>query len=267
MSATSAQRWGKLWGARSRDYADFAEGSFYPVYERLLVVAGVGARTRLLDVGCGPGLAAEIAARRGALVAGLDAAEDSVAIARQRTPGGDFRVGDMAALPWPDRCFDAVTGFNAFQFADDVPRALREARRVLTPGGRLGILVWGDQKDCDLFAIAGAVARLVPSTGGRPPTDAFAPDRIGLLLDQAGLRPITSGQIEAWMEWNDLESATRATMSAGTSVAVAEQVGEAPARQAIAEALMQFQAADGVYQLRNTFRYVVSEASDWHVRS
>lgn len=71
-----------------------------------------------------------MAADRGAEVAGLDAAEEMVAIACERTPQGSFRVGDLEALPWPDDAFDLVTGFSSFQFANDKVRALSEARRA-----------------------------------------------------------------------------------------------------------------------------------------
>src|SRR5262249_33881092 len=126
----TAQMQGSLWGVGARDYADLGEAAFRPLYEAVLDVAGGRAGTRLLAGGCGPGLAALLAARRGAEVAGLDAAETSVAIARERTPAGDFRVGEMEELPWPDGTFDVVTGFNAFQYAADPINALREARRV-----------------------------------------------------------------------------------------------------------------------------------------
>lgn len=82
----TAMMQGSLWGARARDYADVVERMFTPVYERVFDEVVVGVGTRLLDVGCGPGLAAHLAAKRGARVSGLDAAETSVAIARERTP-------------------------------------------------------------------------------------------------------------------------------------------------------------------------------------
>ena len=50
--------------------------------------------------------------RRGAVASGLDASEALVAIARARTPSGDFRVGDMFALPFADAAFDVATSFN-----------------------------------------------------------------------------------------------------------------------------------------------------------
>ncbi len=70
-----------------------------------------------LDVGCGSGLAAQIAARRGAEVSGIDAADALLEIARARTPKGTFERGDLESLPFADKTFDVVTGFNSFQYA------------------------------------------------------------------------------------------------------------------------------------------------------
>src|SRR4051794_15474754 len=81
MSAARTQ--GQLWGARAHDYADLVEPAFCPLFETVFDAAGVALRTRLLDVGYGPGLATQLAAQRGAIVAGLDAAENSIARARQ----------------------------------------------------------------------------------------------------------------------------------------------------------------------------------------
>lgn len=80
-------------------------------------------------------MAAALSASLGATVAGLDASEALLEIARERTPGGDFRRGDLEALPFEDDSFDLVTGFNSFQYAGNAAQALREAGRVTRPGG------------------------------------------------------------------------------------------------------------------------------------
>jgi ubiquinone/menaquinone biosynthesis C-methylase UbiE len=87
----------------------------------------------LLDIACGSGFAAHLASERGAVVSGIDASEGLVTIAHARTPNGDFRVGDMFALPFPDASFDTATSFNGIWKGCDA--ALIEARRVLLPGG------------------------------------------------------------------------------------------------------------------------------------
>ena len=82
------------------------------------------------------GLALELAALRGASVAGIDASDRLVAVAQDRVPGGDVRVGDMHALPWEDHSFDVVTSFRG----SGAPR-LTPSRRHGGCWGRAG--GWG----------------------------------------------------------------------------------------------------------------------------
>jgi hypothetical protein len=108
---TSTHDWqeaGQAWGARATDWAylwePYARAANQVVFDRLAVADG----TRLLDIACGSGFAAHLASERGAAVSGIDASERLVTIARARTPNGDFRVGDMFALPFPTASFDAT---------------------------------------------------------------------------------------------------------------------------------------------------------------
>jgi SAM-dependent methyltransferase len=231
-------------------------------FEAVLAGAEVEPGTRLLDVGCGPGLAAHIAAQRGAMVAGLDAAEASVAIARERTPEGDFRIGEMEELPWPDDMFDVVTGFNSFQFAADLVGALREARRVARPGGRVVMTVWGRAEEVELFSIVAAVGRFLPppppGSEGSPPLS--EPGRIEALLEQAGLTPLASGAADCSFAFPDLGTAVRGLMSAGVMVAAGQRAGDEAVRQAVVAALAPFRTGAGGYRLRNTVRYVIASA-------
>src|SRR3954452_21749257 len=109
---TETQNFRRQWsivGARARDWADIQEATFQPVYEAVLEPIAVGLGTRYLDVGCGSGLAAQIAARRGAEVSGIDAADALLQIARARTPSRKFEHGDLESLPFADKTFDVVT--------------------------------------------------------------------------------------------------------------------------------------------------------------
>ena len=99
---------------------------------------------RLLDVACGAGLALELAGLRGARCAGIDASPRLIAVARDRNPDADLRVGDMHALPWDDGAFTVVTSFRGIW--GTTPGAVREVHRVLAPGGRVGLTVWGHIK-------------------------------------------------------------------------------------------------------------------------
>jgi Methyltransferase domain len=134
-AAAEVQR--RLWGTDPRAWADLAEAHNRPLFEAVLDAAGVGHGTRVLDVGCGSGLTLVLAAQRGATPSGLDISPGLLGLARERLPEADLREGDMESLPFGDTSVDAVVGVNAFQFAGDPRRALREAARVVRPGGRV----------------------------------------------------------------------------------------------------------------------------------
>ncbi|QNN53472.1 class I SAM-dependent methyltransferase [Nocardioides mesophilus] len=100
------------WGRAAVDFATLSEPANCREYVALHAELGVGAGDRLLDVACGAGLAVELAALRGASCAGIDASPRLVAVARDRSPAADLRVGDMHHLPWEDGSFDVVTSFR-----------------------------------------------------------------------------------------------------------------------------------------------------------
>jgi ubiquinone/menaquinone biosynthesis C-methylase UbiE len=215
---------GRGWGARPTEWAYLFEPYARPANDLLLDALGVGDRTRYLDVACGSGLAANVAARRGASVCGLDASERLVDIARARTPEGDFRVGDMFALPFGDACFDVVTSFNGIWNGCD--EALREARRVLAPEGQLGMTYWGSLDRLGLLPYFATIIELSPpshqaATVHQGETAAVAQDMLG----RTEFELVSCGAIEVTNEWPDVETAVRALAAAGPAVPAIEAVG------------------------------------------
>jgi arsenite methyltransferase len=98
---------------------------------------------RVLDIGSGPGfLAGEMAAEVGpeGAVHGVDPSESMLAIARRRETVVEYAAGGALALPYEDETFDAVVATQVYEYVEDMPAALTEARRVLRSGGRLLIL-------------------------------------------------------------------------------------------------------------------------------
>jgi ubiquinone/menaquinone biosynthesis C-methylase UbiE len=131
----SAEKWGPLWGARPRAWAE-DEDQQVPTYEEAIRRVGIAPGQRVLDIGCGTGVFLRLVAERGAVPFGLDASQALLEIAHERVPEADLRVGEMEQLPYDDDTFDLVTGFNSFFFATDLVAALREAGRVAKPARR-----------------------------------------------------------------------------------------------------------------------------------
>jgi demethylmenaquinone methyltransferase/2-methoxy-6-polyprenyl-1,4-benzoquinol methylase len=110
-------------------------------WRRLTAEAVVRAGDRVLDACCGTGDLAAAAARAGAgAVVGLDFSPRMLERARRKLPVATWVEGDLLALPFPDGSFDAATVGFGVRNVSDLDRALQELRRVLRPGGRLGIL-------------------------------------------------------------------------------------------------------------------------------
>jgi demethylmenaquinone methyltransferase / 2-methoxy-6-polyprenyl-1,4-benzoquinol methylase len=109
-------------------------------WRRATVRAVVEPGDRVLDAACGTGDLAIIAGEAGATVTGLDFSEKMLERARRKRPDLEWVQGDLLALPFEDDTFDAATvGFGVRNVAD-LPGSIAELRRVLRPGGRIGIL-------------------------------------------------------------------------------------------------------------------------------
>jgi SAM-dependent methyltransferase len=167
----TAELQGRLWSVNAGDWAEFQEPYMTPAYRAALDVLGVGPGTRMLDAGCGAGGALRLAAERGADVTGLDAAAGLIEYAQQRVPDVTIVQGELQSLPFPDDVFDVVTGFNSFQYAADPVEALREAKRVTKPGGRILALVWSPPEMCELAPHLKSLGALMPP----PPPGAPGP--------------------------------------------------------------------------------------------
>ena len=101
---------------------------------------------RWLDVACGAGNVAELAAGAGAAVTGIDLSPRLIDVARARAEAGGYdiayAVGDAENLAVDDASFDVVVSSVGMIFAPDHARAASELARVTRPGGRLGLTAW-----------------------------------------------------------------------------------------------------------------------------
>lgn len=251
--ATTAAHEGPEWSARAAGWAEQWGRFAAPAREAIAGLTGIGPGMRVLDVGCGSGELCALAAARGAEVAGLDAAEGMIEIARRRVPEADLRVGAMEELPWEDDRFDVVTAVNALQFAADFVDALAEAARVVRPGGSVAVCNWGRMEDRELFAVMRAL-RDGPSAAG---SDIGEPGGLEALARRAGLEPGRAGEIEVPYEASDQEMLVRAFLNDALFGAL-QRLGEDEVRRLILEAAAPFRRRDGSYRFENRFRYVIA---------
>ena len=215
------------WGRKAADFSTLSEPGNCREYIYLHHRLGVEAGDQLLDVACGSGLAIELARLRGALGAGVDASDRLVAVARDRNPDCDIRVGDMNALPWEPASFDVVTSFRGIW--GTTPEAVGEIHRVLRPGGRAGITVWGHLK-VSPGAWALAPLRLAAEKKVSNQAAMVSLGRPGAgeqLLASYGFLGIERVEVPFAWEFADPQLYARALASTGPAYEAIQNVGEA----------------------------------------
>jgi SAM-dependent methyltransferase len=215
------------WGRNAVDFATLSEPGncreYVAVHHRL----GVDKGDRLIDVACGSGLAVELARIRGAECAGIDASPRLVAVARDRNPDADIRVGDMHALPWDHASFDVATSFRGIW--GTTPAAMMEIHRVLVPGGRVGLTVWGHiKKSLGAWALAPLrMAEAVKLDNQAAMVSLGRPGAGEDLLARCGFVDIERIDVPFVWEFTDPETFARALAATGPAYEAIQNVGEA----------------------------------------
>jgi ubiquinone/menaquinone biosynthesis C-methylase UbiE len=127
----------------------------------LLMLASLSPHERVLDVACGTGSvafgAAPAVGPRGRVL-GVDVSGQMVEAARQRAeelamPNVGFARMDGEKLDLPDACFDVALCALGLMYMPDPAQAVREMRRILRPGGRMVVAVWGERDRCGWSAV------------------------------------------------------------------------------------------------------------------
>ncbi|MGH7023241.1 MAG: class I SAM-dependent methyltransferase [Caulobacteraceae bacterium] len=254
---------GRLWGWRARDWAEIQEGQMSAAYETILKKLALEPGQSLLDVACGAGMFASMASGRGLRVSGIDASDALLTIARERAPSADFRLGDLESLPFPDGSFDAVTGFNAFQFAANPVAALSAAGRAAKRGAPVVVAIWGGQEAAQAATVFAALARLLESSRASSPKTVTLSEEAGLrrFADDSGL--LGAFEVETIdTEWSypNLATAIRGLNSAGSARLAADRAGEEAVTRAHEAALQPYVKADGTVRLGAVFRYIIGRA-------
>jgi ubiquinone/menaquinone biosynthesis C-methylase UbiE len=200
MWASVAPAWG--------EHAEYVETRGAAMTARLLELAAPRPGERVLELACGAGgagiAAAGLVGPAGEVVLS-DVAAEMTAIAAARAAGlglGNVRTLtlDLDDLDQPDQAYDVVLCREGLMFAFDPARAVAGIRRVLRPGGRVAVAVWGPRARNPWLAVVfdavGAVLGTpVPPPGIPGPFALEDPARLGRLLTGAGLAGVTVEEV------------------------------------------------------------------------
>lgn len=251
------------WNARAESYSKYKGNISIQAVRPLLDAVGIDAHGagdghRVLDVATGPGYGAGEAALRGAQATGLDISAAMVALASQNFPKATFTEGDGQDLPFPDKDFDVViSNFGMAQMADPA-RAISEAHRVLSPGGRYGFALRAEMgKDYNKQMVHSAVrahgnidlalSRIAQETGLHEPGE-YEP-----LLAKGGFAKIEISEVTMiWQPKTDQEILDSAYSGSRSSMLLEPQPPEAREKinQAMLDFAAQFKTTEGYKILR-----------------
>jgi len=127
-------------------HEDFLVPIIYAQWSHHLTdLAEIESGNSVLDVACGTGVvtrAAQMEVGMGGKVTGLDSNEKMLAIARKKSSGIEWQLGDANSLPFEDSSFDRVLCQFSLMFIDNRIAAIKELMRVCKPNGRVVISIW-----------------------------------------------------------------------------------------------------------------------------
>lgn len=229
------QRYG--WDLAAPGYEALWQAQLAPAQAAVLERVAPAPGERVLDVACGTGLVALAAVQDvgpHGEVLGTDLSARMVETAARRArerqlSGVRFQRMDAERLELADGVFDVVLCVLGLMYVPDPEQALREMRRVLRPGGRLGLAVWGERAACgwaSLFPIVDAevASEVCPLFFGLGPRDVLA-----RLCVAAGFTHVTQQRIAATLDYADADQACDAAFVGGP-VALAWSRMDAQAR-------------------------------------
>ncbi len=253
-------RQGELWGTAPEDWALYLETTFIPVYKKVINKCMLSPGTEVLDIGCGSGLFIKMADAKGAGITGIDLSDALLNIARERNPSASLLNQDMECLPFKDKSFDLVTGFNSLQYAGDIMKVLKEIHRVLKDDGKLVIGIWGSATECESLKVLSSIASLLPEPDPGSPGP-LALSKIGMvesLLPASGFMITDNSTIECPWNFSTLENAVKGILSAGPSAEAIHYAGMDKVKEKLVQTLEPFNIYDEIYILENVFHYYIA---------
>ena len=215
------QRYG--WDLAAAGYDALWQSQLAPAQDRLLASAALETGEQVLDVACGTGLVSLRAAREvgpSGSVVGVDLSATMVEAAHRQAQArgcanARFQRMDAERLELPDTVFDVALCALGLMYLPEPEQALREMRRVLRPGGRLVLAVWGERVRCGWAALFGIVDAEVASEVCPLFFRLGAADTLARLCAQARFDRVEERRISVTLRYADADEACRAAFVGG----------------------------------------------------
>ncbi len=229
---------------------------FRPLAELTLRHVDIPEGARVIDVACGTGIVGRLVAEKvgNGTVAGIDLNAGMIEVAKRSTPMTDANVewhhGDVNALPFPDARFDMAFCQQGLQFFPDKLGALKEIRRVLTPGGSLILTVWSEVSPLNA-ALADALALHVSAEVAKTSLAPYAlhePEVIQALFVESGFSEIQMEIIEFERRIGPAEEYVQEAMASAPYANDVESLDMATRKamvKEVGEALQNYRKDDG----------------------
>ncbi len=255
------QRYG--WDRAAAYYEPGWSHQLRPAHERLIELAAPAPGERALDVACGSGLVTFAAARRvgprGSVV-GVDLSEGMLQEARRIAEEGEvrnvsFRRGDAESLDLAEASFDLGLCALGLMYAPHPGRALGEMRRVLAPGGRAAVAVWGDRSRCGWAEIFPIVDRRVATEVCPLFFRLGAGDSLADSMRGAGFAALECERLRVTLRYDSAETACSAALRAGAVALAYRRFAGATRREVrfeYLESIAPYRAGEG-YEIPGEF--------------
>lgn len=238
MWAGVAEQWG--------EHAEYVDARGAAVTDLLLDLTRPQPGERVLELACGAGgvglAAAERVGPAGSVVLSDGTAEMTAVAARRADALGlrnvSARVLDFEAIAEPDGSYDVVLCREGLMFALDPVGAACEIRRVLRPGGRVGIGVWGPRERNPWLAlvfdaVSEQIGAPVPPPGVPGPFSLDDADRLAAVLAAGGLQDVTVGELRVPLRAASFDEWWARTTAIAGPLAKRLAAMPEPARQAL----------------------------------
>lgn len=215
------QRYG--WDLAASDYEWLWQAQLAPAHAELLERAAPAPGERVLDIACGTGLVSLAAARavgpQGRVV-GVDISARMVEAARERAgraglAQASFERMDAEHLELPGAGFDVVTCALGLMYLPEPERAVREMLRVLRPGGRLVLAVWGERSRCGWAPVFPIVDAEVQSDVCPLFFRLGQPDALVRLCTALGGEAVEQTRLQVVLDYADADAASDAALVGG----------------------------------------------------